>query len=69
MHYEDRYDADAPSPLIGLEFEDAQDDFPGNPIRIVKDEHGWVSVSQDMLPGRINVEVKNRRIVRIISIG
>ena len=69
MRFDDRFEPTSPSPLIGLTVEDATEKFPGNPIRVVKTELGWMAVTADIVPGRINVETNNGIITKIVSIG
>lgn len=69
MRFDDRYEHTAPSPLIGLTVEEATEKFPGNPIRVVKTERGWLAVTSDVVAGRINVETNNEIITKIVSIG
>ena len=54
-----------PAPAPGAS---AASDPPG-PIRIVKLNGEWLDVTTDLVPYRINVTVRDRRIRKVVSIG
>lgn len=57
-----------PSPILGLTVEEAIEKFSMD-VRVVLDEHGYRVVTKDYKPTRFNVETRDGKIFKILSIG